>query len=290
MHATGLQTVCKLIENNLNNMPTGYSYGRDADNSPILKIVTPNLLRVGRLNSRALTGPIRYPRGPAEYLKKVEETYQAFFRIWNTAYVPKLIPAPKWFKDSPTLKPNDVVYFQKTAGDLSSSWTVGTIENLIRSKDKKIRKVIVRYTNATEDGFRITDRAFHSIIKLFSIEDAYFIEDLAEVERRLGALGLADNVTVQVQVELAKTDCGCCCSGHCAHSHFDGATKRKVEVSQMTSTIAHLVASDICTNDVYPDPEDPSRYKPIVPVFHEEEDTALAILTALEVQFEFTEN
>ena len=290
MHATGLQTVCKLIENNLNNMPIGYSYGRDADNSPILRIVTPNLLRVGRLNSRALTGPIRYPKGPAEYLKKVEETYQAFFRIWNTSYVPKLIPAPKWFKDSPTLKPNDVVYFQKTAGDLSSSWTVGTIENLIRSKDKKVRKVIVRYTNATEDGFRTTDRAFRSIVKLFSIEDAYFIEDLAEVERRLEALGLADNVTVHVQVELAKTDCGCCCAGHCAHSHFVGATKRKVEVSQMTSTIAHLVASDICTNDVYPDPEDPSSYEPIVPVFHEEEDTALAMLTALEVQFEFTEN
>lgn len=291
MHSTGLQTVCKLIENNLNNMPIGYGYGRDADNSPILKIVTPNLLRVGRLNSRALTGPIRYPRGPAEYLKKVEDTYQAFFRIWNTSYVPKLIPAPKWYKDSPTLKPNDVVYFQKTAGELSSSWTVGTVENLIRSKDKKIRKVVVRYCNAREDGYRTTERAFRSLVKLFSIEDAYFLEDLAEVERRLGALGLSDNAAAaRVQVELARQpDCDCCCRGHCAHSHFDGASKRRVEVSKMTSAISHLVASDICTHDVYPDPEDPSSYEPIVPVFHEEEDTAMAMLTALEIQFEFTE-
>ena len=57
----------------------------------------------------------------------------------------------------------------------------------------------------------------------------------------------------------------------------------------MTSAISHLVASDICTHDVYPDPEDPSGYEPIVPVFHEEEDTAMAMLTALEIQFEFTE-
>ena len=64
LHATGFQTLCKLVENNLNNLPLGYSYGRDADNSPILKIITPNLMKIGRLHSRPLTGPIKYPKGP----------------------------------------------------------------------------------------------------------------------------------------------------------------------------------------------------------------------------------
>ena len=35
LHATGLQTMCKLVENELNNTPLGYSYGRDANKTPI---------------------------------------------------------------------------------------------------------------------------------------------------------------------------------------------------------------------------------------------------------------
>merc|ERR1719342_1804041 len=46
LHATGLQTLAKLVENNLNNLPLGFSYGRDADNTPLLKIVTPNLMKL----------------------------------------------------------------------------------------------------------------------------------------------------------------------------------------------------------------------------------------------------
>ena len=38
-HAIGLQTVLKLIENDLNNQPLGYSYGRDSDNSSILRLI-----------------------------------------------------------------------------------------------------------------------------------------------------------------------------------------------------------------------------------------------------------
>ena len=45
LHATGLQTLCKLIENDMNNLPMGFSYGRDADNSHVLKMLCPNMLR-----------------------------------------------------------------------------------------------------------------------------------------------------------------------------------------------------------------------------------------------------
>ena len=48
LHATGLQTVMKLVENDMNNLPIGFSYGRDSDNSPLLKLIFPNMLRCGR--------------------------------------------------------------------------------------------------------------------------------------------------------------------------------------------------------------------------------------------------
>ena len=71
LHSTGLQTFCKLVENQMNNLPMGYSFGRDSDNSPLLKLIFPNMLRVGRNNSRALDGPIRMPSGPGNLMKKL---------------------------------------------------------------------------------------------------------------------------------------------------------------------------------------------------------------------------
>ena len=48
LHATGLQTFLKLVENTYNNAPLGFSQGRDADNGTILKTISPNMMRVGR--------------------------------------------------------------------------------------------------------------------------------------------------------------------------------------------------------------------------------------------------
>jgi len=49
LHATGLQTFCKLIENEMNNLSGGYSFGCDADNSPLLKLIFPNMLTCSKM-------------------------------------------------------------------------------------------------------------------------------------------------------------------------------------------------------------------------------------------------
>ena len=113
LHATGLQTVLKLIENEMNNLPLGYMFGRDSDNSPLLKMICPNFLRVGRINNRSLDGPITLPSGPGEMMEKVEKAYVAFFKIWNEVMVPKLMKLNKWFESKGMLAVGDVVYFQK---------------------------------------------------------------------------------------------------------------------------------------------------------------------------------
>ena len=77
----------KLVENDVNNVPLGFLYGRDADNTPLLKLITPNLLKIGRLHSRALNGPVKFPTGPKDLMVKVEQTYEAFFKVWNTSMV-----------------------------------------------------------------------------------------------------------------------------------------------------------------------------------------------------------
>ena len=59
LHAMGVQTLCKQIENAYNNLPLGYRYERGQDNTKTLKMLVPNMLRVGRINSRALDGPVK---------------------------------------------------------------------------------------------------------------------------------------------------------------------------------------------------------------------------------------
>ena len=163
LHATGLQTVAKLVENNLNNLPVSFSYGRDADNTPLLKIFTPNLIKIGRLNSRVVDGPVRFPTGSKDLTVKVEEVFDVFFQIWKISCVPKLIPQPKWFKDSPELKPDDVVYFQKQESDMTSKWTIGKVDSVIRSKDGAVRRANIRFYNSSENHARFTDRAVRSL-------------------------------------------------------------------------------------------------------------------------------
>ena len=140
-------------------------------------------MKVGRLHNRSLNGPIKMPEGPKDLMVKVEEIYKSFYKLFNTAIVPKLIAQPKWFSSSSELKPGDVVYFRKTENELSSDWTVGQVESIVRnSKDQQIRQATVRYHNANETNPRFSDRAVRSLVRLFNIEDSYFVRDMAEVE------------------------------------------------------------------------------------------------------------
>ena len=48
--ATGFQTLCKLVENDYNNLHIGFKYDRDQDNTKTLKN-----MRLGRINTRDLS-------------------------------------------------------------------------------------------------------------------------------------------------------------------------------------------------------------------------------------------
>ena len=258
LHATGLQTLAKLVENHLNNLPLGYSFGRDSTNSPMLKLITPNMFRVGRLNSRALSGPVRLPKGPKEMMSKVEKLYDSFFQLINIVMVPRLIAQPKWFKDSPQVQVDDVIYFQKVENDLYSKWTVGQVDAIIRSKDQSIRRVTVRYHNAGEKEPRFTDRCVRSLVRLFNIEDDYFVNDMDRVKDLLekvraedgkskhplvqplrvirdasGNYSLCNNSSLN-NTSMSSGKCLCCCSGHCAMmSHELGARVYSVNASKI---------------------------------------------------------
>ena len=112
----------------MNDLPFGYSYARGSENSPLLKLIFPNLLRIGRNNSRSLSGPIKLPNSEKDMLDKIQKAYDVFYKVWNTSMIPMLMKTHgKWLNGSDELKVGDLVFFRKTENELSSEWTVGKV-------------------------------------------------------------------------------------------------------------------------------------------------------------------
>ena len=200
LHSMGWQTFGKLAENAYNNVPFGFSHGRAHDNTELLRILTPNMLRVGRSNSRALHGPIKLPANKKELLGHVEKLYAGWFRIFKDTVVPRLISQPKWFKVDRDLKETDIVYFQKRASDLGGEWTIGEVDQVVTGRDGLVRRAVIKYFNADENDpatgtYRpqFTDRAVRSLIKIWSLEEVSLFDDLADLEKYVSSCKIKDN-------------------------------------------------------------------------------------------------
>ena len=223
--ATGLQTLCKLIENDCNNLPIGFKYDRDQDNTEVLKILTPNMMRHGRINSRSLSGPLRLPHGASEMAEKVLKTYEAWYKVWSDSYIPKLLFKPKWYKSDVDLKVGDIVYFKKEESKVVTPWVLGMVDSLEKSKDGLIRKVLIKYRNASESQDRFTRRNVRTVCKIWSEDDWNMQDDMAELQAKLKHLDLhvVDNLATLPPVHTLVNHHqrprpaadGCCCKGHC---------------------------------------------------------------------------
>ena len=230
LHAMGIQTLCKQVENAYNNLPLGYRYDRSQDNTEVLKLLVPNMLRMGRINSRALDGPIKLSSSNKKMLGDIQEKFKAWYKVWCEVYVPKLMTKKSDFKNSRDLAKDDIVYLQKEESALSSPWIMGVIEQVIRGRDGVIRRVIVRYRNFKEDFDRFTDRSVRRLIKIYSSDDPDLQQDLSKVQDRIEELlgnKVGDSATncfpslapatacIPSLAESEQIKCQCCCKSHC---------------------------------------------------------------------------
>ena len=98
--------------------------------------------------------------------------------MWNTSVVPKLIPQPKWINESAELRPGDITYFQKTESELPCDWTVGLVHYVTRSWDNGIRRGCQVFQSQAEKA-QVHGQGVQSMVKLFSIDDYYFMHNMA---------------------------------------------------------------------------------------------------------------
>jgi hypothetical protein len=177
------------------------------------------------------------------------------------------------------------------------------VDSVTRSKDGVVRRASVRYHNAAESGPRLSDRAVRSLVRLFNVEDTYFIDDMSEFERLMAELDKKSETVDPVKlvkgsdglfkvkdpvVNPVELSCGCCCASHCAMNVHNvagtviGVTlahKVNVALSMEEFEFPHIYERDLLDD-----------YEEDVPVksgcnMTEGKDELFDIITAVETDF-----
>ena len=178
------ETLAASISNNINNMPL--ALGNSKSNLDSLDILTPNRLRLGRNNDRSPEGPLTISHRD-KIIEENSKIFDSWFEVWLSIHVPRLLEQPKWFRSDVDLKPGDIVLFLKNESELSSNYQYGMVEDFETSRDGKIRKVRVRYRNASENVDRTTYRAVRSLVVIRRTDESNVMEELGEISRLVEA-------------------------------------------------------------------------------------------------------
>ena len=73
--------------------------------------------------------------------------------------------------------------FLKNESDLSSTYQYGLVDEVEVGRDSKVRKVRVRYRNASENTDRTTYRAVRSLVLIRRVDESSIMEELGEISR-----------------------------------------------------------------------------------------------------------
>ena len=176
------ETLSASISNTINNMPL--ALGNSRSTTEALDLLTPNRLKMGRNNERSPEGCVTVEH-PDRILEENQQIFDAWFELWLSAHVPKLIDQPKWFKSDENLKPGDVVLFLKEDSSFKSCYQYGMIAEVDAGRDHKVRKVKVRYRNHNEDTDRFTNRSVRGLVVIHRIDETNLMEELGEVSRMI---------------------------------------------------------------------------------------------------------
>ena len=239
IHSMGLQTMCKVVENALNNLPYGYTQSRSDANQSLYKLISPNMLRHGRNNNRAVSGPVKISADDNRIMKDVQKRTEAWFKIFKDTCIPHLVIRKKWFKNEKDLAVGDLVFFRKTDSELGDGdWIVGLIDQVIPSDDGLIRKVVIKYRNVSESFDRFTTRNVRKLVRLFNVDEEDLSVDLKWVEEKLKEERVLVQLKAQEKCEANVKCVHCCCKEHCrVQVHNFSKTKRKVPVKPIMSEL-----------------------------------------------------
>ena len=173
------ETLAAAIANSINNLPL--SLGDQRTGLESMDLITPNRLLLGRNNDRCPAGTFSTEGYYDKIIAENQRIFNSWFEIWLLSHVPRLMEQPKWFKNDRHLKEGDIVLFLKHESEISSSYQYGMIEAVEHGRDGRVRKVLVRYRNHSEDTDRTTYRSARSLVVIHPVDEINIIQELGQI-------------------------------------------------------------------------------------------------------------
>ena len=181
------ETAFSTISNQLNNLPLcTTNHHRSWDREDVL---TANRILKGLNTNSVADLPPEIPK-PSQVYQKMVDIQKAFLDQLEHHVLHKMIPRPeKWSKTTHQPACNDLVIFHKRDSALGGqSWTLGEVVEAIPGRDGLIRRVKIRYRNASEQTERFTDRAVRSIAIIYPEKELPLLRQLGKAAEEAHAL------------------------------------------------------------------------------------------------------
>ena len=183
--ASGMTTLGKLIAHTVNDTPIGYLFHQSGGANPLLRILSPNNLKLITTGDRAPTGPMTIPDSAADFMDGINQKYLTWYSVWSESYLPLVMQRKKWHFARDNLVPGDVIYFKLTESKMSADWTLGIVDSVKLGSDGYVRKVVVSYKDTSSDNYqdwqhRTVERPVRNVVKLFHVDDTSFMDTIRE--------------------------------------------------------------------------------------------------------------
>ena len=210
--ATGWMCIMKLIERQVNSIPIGYLYHQAGGNNALLRILSPNNLKLITMGDRAPVGIFNIPDKAGDIMENIDMKYQTWYSVWNESFLPLILNRQKWHEESENLTPGDIVYFKLTESKMSANWRSGKVENVKIGADGFVRTVTISYKDTsaenTEDWtHRTVDRPVRNVVKLFHIDETSFMEELDNCHKEAeNLLKEIDDMRAELPMKDPKKD------------------------------------------------------------------------------------
>ena len=184
----GWHTLAKAVERTVNSVPIGFLLHQSGGLNPLLRILTPNSLKLISTSDRSPAGLFKIPDSAADIMDNIQQKYETWYHVWNEQYLPLVMDRQKWHFRRENLCPGDIVYFKLRESKMSATWRIGKVEEVKIGKDGYVRQAVIAYKDTTgEDAsdwmHRTVERPVRNIVKLFHIEDTTLMDELQAIHK-----------------------------------------------------------------------------------------------------------
>ena len=187
------ETAFSVISAQLNNLPICTTTNHQSwDREDVL---TPNRIYKG-LNTDSVADAPAVLEKPSQIYQNMVDLQKAFLDQFESLVLAKLIPRPlKWHKTTHQPAVGDLVIFHKRDSALGTQhWSLGEVVEAIPGRDQLVRRVKIRYRNASESTTRYTDRGVRAIAIVYPESELPLLSQVGKAAEEAYALTMYFNL------------------------------------------------------------------------------------------------